>query len=117
MKLTTVTIMPKDCKKAIEFFAKICGLRIVNEIKNEYVDIKFLGHDEDFTVIEIVDTGENQEKDLSSLSLIFEKDRKLEDIKKMAQDLGFKASDIKDIPPKPKFIEIKGPCGINIEFM
>ena len=117
MKLTTITLMPKNCENAVEFFKKVCGLSIVNEIKNDYVDIKFLGHDKESTLIEIVDTGKNEEKDLADLSLIFEADKDLEDIKKIAQDLGFRASDIKDMPPKPKFIEVTGPCGIKIEFM
>ena len=117
MKLETISLMPENPQRAVEFFTKICGLSIVKKIKNENIDIKFLAQSIGETSIEIVDTGENKEADLSGLSLIFKKDRDFEDLRKDIKDLGYKASDIIDMPPKPKFIKAQGPCGICIEFI
>src|SRR5690625_2577677 len=107
MKLETISLMPENPQRAVEFFTKICGLSIVKKIKNENIDIKFLAQSIGETSIEIVDTGENKEADLSGF----------EDLRKDIKDLGYKASDIIDMPPKPKFIKAQGPCGICIEFI
>ena len=55
MKLNYITIMVRDIEKSLDFYEKLVGLKVVNEMKLEAGRIAFLSNGEGETMLELIE--------------------------------------------------------------
>ncbi len=116
MKLNYITIMVRDIEKSLDFYEKLVGLKVVNEMKLEAGRIAFLSNGEGETMLELIELSRGEKVETKGMVMSYAAVEGLEVLRARAEELGYSPSEITDVAPKPKYFTVLDPDGIVVEF-
>ena len=116
MKLNYITFMVRDIEKTITFYQEIAGLRIVRQMDLEQGKIVFMSNAENETMLEFVNFASAPKVEVSAMTMSFQVDCDLEELRSKIIRMGYKPSEIIHEPPKPEHFKVLDNDGIEVEF-
>ncbi len=116
MKLNYITIMVRDITKTVEFYEKLAGLKIVRRFNPGMGEIVFMADAEGDTNLEFVQFDNAPKVQATGLTMSFKVEGALEDVLEKAKEMGYKPTDIINMPPKPAHFKLMDPDDIEVEF-
>ncbi|MCI8609536.1 MAG: VOC family protein [Firmicutes bacterium] len=116
MKLLHVTIQTNQFQEEVEFYEKVVGLKVEQDMRPMGRNMVFLANSPGETCIEIIENSQAADAGNENLSIGFQ----TEDAEKKRQELlaaGYEATEMIYPAPKVGFFFVKDPAGVSVQFM
>lgn len=116
MKLNYITFMVRDLEKTVSFYQELAGLHIVRRFNPGMGEIAFMADAQEATSLEFIQFDHVPKVETSGMTMSFQVNGNLDDIREKAIAMGYAPSEIIDKAPKPAHFTVNDPDGISVEF-
>ena len=116
MQLNYLTIMVRDIDATTTFYRELVGLQEIRRMELEAGTIVFMAHSEGETMLEFIEFEQAEKVLTQGMVMSFRSVEPLEQVHERAVNLGYAPTEIKDVPPKPRYFTVADPDGITVEF-
>lgn len=114
MHIKHVTLMVKNMEESIKFYEMITKLTITRRFKEGSTEVAFLTNGNGETEIELVDAPQGQKFEGKGMFICFVT-TELEEMHKLAQDLGLNPSAIRNPGDDTCYFYVYDPNGVSVQ--
>ncbi len=108
--------MVGDIEKAIEFYQKWVGLKLVNHLHLEMGQIVFLSNGKNETMLELIQFKDAEKVSMSGIVMSYSTDEKFDALRERALHLGYSPTKIICHSTKSDYFRLLDSDGITVEF-
>ncbi len=115
MKFHHLSIRVKDFEKALNFYTRLCELKITKQFSANGGNVAYLLNEDGETEVEIIAMPEGQTYEGKGMFICFATDN-LEKVHAKAVSMGLNPSDIRQPEPNAKYFYVYDFDGVSVQF-